>query len=192
MLSSQFKKAFGRDFDGDLKQRGQELWILGIDSVRKTLVDICGNIGPADLAAINAKGFFDTDAGYKVDAQNALGLSGVTVDIFLLNTSHFGARPDLVEPIVVHELAHLLEQTSCVPQPQFNDEDNAEAILKSLHPTVLQPKLLHNKEWALHLAIGARTILTKRLTKHRSIRAYLEAAVPSCDRVDGVRAKKGW
>ena len=192
LITSQFEKAFGRDFDDELKQRGQELWILGIDAKQKKMIDVCGNIDPTDLATINSKGFFNTDAGYKANAQTALGLSGVSADIFLLNTTHFSARPDFIEPIVVHELAHLLEETGHLPQPEYNDEQNADAVLNSLQRNVRAINLRHNKAWAVHLAIGARTILTKGLTKHKSIRAYLEAAVPSYDRSDAIRAKKGW
>jgi hypothetical protein len=88
--------------------------------------------------------------------------------------------------------AHLLEQVGHTAHPQSNDEANAEAILKSLHSSVLRPNMRHKEEWALHLAIGARTILSKQHTNHKTIRAYLEAAIPHYDRSDGVKATKGW
>src|SRR5829696_5999111 len=156
MLISQFKRAFGQDLEANLSQRGQVLWIVGVDAKQKRYVDVCGTMRPEDLAAINAKGFFDTDAGYKVNAQNALVLSGVSVDVFLLNTVYFNARPDDLEPIVVHELAHLLEESGHTPQPEFNDDANADAILKAYHQEAFKPAFRHNKQWALHLAIGAR------------------------------------
>lgn len=191
LLRSQLKRAFGRDLDAALKDRNRKLWILGVDTNQKTLVDVCGDISPEDLATINSRGFFDTDAGYRADAHDALGVSE-EVDIFLLNTAHFSARPEFIEPIVVHELAHMLEQTGIIPEPVYNDDENADAILGSLRANVLKSNMRHNKTWALHLAIGARTMMIKKLTNHSSIRAYLEAAVPTYDRSGDIRAKKGW
>jgi hypothetical protein len=104
MLASQFRRAFGQELGENLNNRNQELWLVGIDPNIKMLVVICGTISPMDLAEINSKGFFDTDAGYRVDAQKVLGLSGKNVDIFLINTDNYNARPDFIEPIIVHEL----------------------------------------------------------------------------------------
>lgn len=192
LLRSQFKRAFELDLEAEIAQRNAELWIIGIDTKQKLLVDVCGNISASDITTINSHGFFDADAGYRANAQVALGLVNKNVDVFLLNTTHFGANPDFIEPIVVHELAHLLEQTGITPQPAYNDDENADAILSSLKTNILTPSMRHNKEWALHLAIGARVILNKGLTNHKSIRAYLEAAVPAYDRSDAIKAKKGW
>ena len=75
-----------------------------------------------------------------------------------------------------------------MPTPEGNDEKNAEAILKSLKRNVIAA---HPKEWALHLAAGGRTLLAKRLTTYKTIREFLEAAIPECDRDGLIYAKKG-
>jgi hypothetical protein len=43
-LAGQFKLGFERDLDALLKARGRELWVIGIDSQKRELVDICGTI----------------------------------------------------------------------------------------------------------------------------------------------------
>jgi hypothetical protein len=146
LLPALLRKAFQKDLNAVLASRGQELWFIGIDSDDKKLTDICGTIDPATLAAINAKGFFESDAGFKADAQNVLPLSGRKADIFMLNKDHFLMREAFLDPLVVHELAHFLEQIGDVPVPEGNDEANATAILESLHPDILR---LHTREWAL-------------------------------------------
>jgi hypothetical protein len=188
MLHAMARKAFNKDLTKILSSRNQELWLLGLDSQNELFVDICRSIDPNILGAIQAKGFIDSDAGYKADAQTVLPLDGKKADIFLLNTVYFSARAAELEPLVVHELAHLLEQIGEKPTPRGSDEVNSDEILKSLDPNILR---LHSKEWALHLAAGGRTLLAKDLTTHKSIRAFLEAAIPHYDRQGPIYAKKG-
>jgi hypothetical protein len=121
-------------------------------------------------------------------ATDVLQLQGKKVDIFLLNADHFSAQPSHLEPLVVHEFAHFLEQIGERPTVEGNDSANADAILRSLKPNVLH---LHTKEWALHLAGGGRRLIEKKLTTHTTIRAFLEVAVPHYDRSDPIYAKKG-
>ena len=110
------RKAYGKDFEATLAARGQELWLLGLNSKGKRYIDICGTIEPQLFAAIQAKGFIDSDAGYKADAQNVLPLEGKKADIFLLNADHFSAPPARLEPLMVHELAHFLDKLARFPQ----------------------------------------------------------------------------
>lgn len=188
MLPAMTRKAFNKDLSKILSSRGQELWFLGLDSKNRRYVDICGIIDPANMAAIQSTPYANSDAGDKADAQNVLPLQGKRADIFLLNTDHFSAPPSKLEPLIVHELAHLLEQIGEELAPEGNDELNAAAILKSLHPNILP---LHTKEWALHLAAGGRVLIAKNLTLHKPIRAFLEAAVPAYDRTAPIYAQKG-
>jgi hypothetical protein len=180
--------AYGKDLDSMLSARGHQLWMIGIDSKNKQYIDICGNIEPAAFQAIVDKGFHNTDAGYKTSAHEVMGVT-TKADAFLLNTDYFSLDEKKTDPLIVHELAHLLEQLKEPPTATANDDENAEAILKSLDKSV---RNLHTKEWALHLAVGARVLLTKDLTPFKTIRSFLEAAIPEYDRDDGVRAKKGW
>jgi hypothetical protein len=164
------------------------LWLIGIDERTKRYIDICGTIDPADLKAIEDRGFFNTDAGYRINVHEVFNFNK-KVDAFLLNTAHFSLDAKKTDPLIVHELAHLLEQLDIAPQMIANDDENAEAILKSLQQNVLK---VHTKEWARHLAVGARVMLTKGLTPHSTIREFLEAAVPGYDRDYAIKAKKGW
>lgn len=179
---------YGKDFETMLRERGHELWILGIDVQAKQFVDICGNIPPDDLKTIQDRGFWDNDAGYMISAHTKLGTS-TPFDAFLLNTAHYALNEKTVDPLLVHELSHLLEQTNVPPALEANDAENAEAILKSLKKNV---RAIHTTEWAQHLAVGARVMLQKELTPHGSVRSFLETANPWYDRETGILAKKGW
>jgi hypothetical protein len=187
-LSRLLRVAYGMDFEAMLASRGHELWVLGLDAKATQFIDICGNISLADLKTIQDRGFIDTDAGYQASAHTKLGIS-TPFDAFLLNTAHYGLREETVDPLVIHELSHLLEQTNVPPSLGANDVENAEAILKSLKKNVRD---IHTTAWAQHLAIGARVMIQKKLTPHGSIRSFLEAANPSYDRETDIRAKKGW
>jgi hypothetical protein len=188
ILPALYRRAFDRDLTAELAERGQELWFLGLDTKNERYLDLCGSIKLADLSIIQAKGYIDADAGYLANAHLKLSVPGKKFDLFMLNTVHFGKNADFLEPIIVHELAHLLEHLGLTPSPKGNDDANAEAILR-----VLDRRLLswHPKIWALHLAAGGRTLIEKRLTQHKTIRAFLEAAVPIYDRMgEPILAKK--
>jgi hypothetical protein len=188
MLPALFKKAYGRDLEASLKERGQELWYLGLDTKNKQYIDICGAIDPADLAIIQAKGYIDADAGYLANVQNTLDVNGKKLDFFLLNQDHFGKKSEFLEPLVVHELAHLLDHIGEAATPEGNDDANADVIIKSLKRNILHH---HPKNWALHLAGAGRRLINEKLTNHKTIRAYLEAAIPEYDRDGPIYAKKG-
>jgi hypothetical protein len=187
-LSRLLRVAYGKDFDALLAERGHELWVLGLDTTAKQFIDICGNVPLADLKTIQDRGFFDTDAGYQVSAHTKLGIS-TPFDAFLLNAAHYSLHEKTVDPLVIHELSHLMEQTNVPTALEANDAENAEAILKSLKTNVRD---IHTTEWAQHLAVGARVMIQKKLTPHGSIRSFLEAANPWYDRETGIVAKKGW
>jgi hypothetical protein len=187
-LSRLLRVAYGKDFDALLAERGHELWVLGLDEKAEQFVDICGNIPPADLKTIQDRGFINTDAGYQVSAHTKLGIS-TPFDAFLLNTAHYSLYEKTVDPLIIHELSHLMEQTNVAPALEANDAENAEAILESLKKNVRD---IHTTEWAQHLAVGARAMIQKKLTPHSSIRSFLEAANPRYDRETGILAKKGW
>ena len=189
LLSGLLRKGFKKDLDACLGARGCELWILGLDLTKSEFVDVCGNI-PADaFEAIRARGFSDSIAGYRAEAHKTFGFDGYKADIFLLNTRYFSAQAKHLEPLIVHELAHLLEQLDEQPIPVGNDEANAEAILQSLKSDLLH---LHPRIWALHLAGAGRLLVEKEQTQHTTIRAFLETAVPRCDRTGDIRARKGF
>ncbi len=187
-LSRLLRVAFGVDFETTLASRGNELWVLGLDAKAEQFIDICGNIPPADLKTIQDRGFNDTDAGYRANAHMKLGIS-TPFDAFLLNTAHYDLHERTVDPLIIHELSHLLEETNAPPALEANDAENAEAILKSLKKNVRD---IHTTPWAQHLASGARVMIQKKLTPHDSIRSFLEAANPRYDRESDIRAKKGW
>ena len=187
-LSRFLRVIYGQDFDAGLAERGHELWVLGLDAKSRQFVDVCGNIPPTDLKTIQDRGFFETDAGYQVSAHAKLGI-GKPFDAFLLNTVHYGLDAKTVDPLIIHELAHLMEQMNVPPNLNGNDAENAEAILASLKANV---RSTHTEEWAQHLAMAARVTIQKELTPHGSIRSFLEAANPWYDRETGIFAKKGW
>ena len=185
LLADLLKKGFRKDLNELLESRGQELWIMGINSRREKLTDICGTIEPSTLQAINNTGFFDTDAGFKANAQQVLPLGDKKADIFLLNKDHYEKSSKALDPLVVHELAHFLEHIKQTVPLTRQDEENARAILESLDDKVLK---LHTREWALLLASGARELVKGGHTPHATIRAFLEIALPEYDRKGPVKA----
>ena len=144
-LKKVFKKAFGKGLEENLKSRGHELWLFAIDDKEQKFVDISGTVDQQTMDAINARGFWSSQAGYRANAEGTLPLRDKKADIFLINTKFLPSGVDKIEPVIVHELAHLLEHTKVQPSPQGNDESNARAILDSLHPDILA---LHSTEWA--------------------------------------------
>ena len=187
-LKRLFKESFGKDLEESLRSRGQELWLFAVDDQERRFVDILGTVEQRTMNAIRALGFWSSLAGYRANAEGILPLGGKKADIFLINAKFLPNGVDEIEPIIVHELAHLLEHTKVPPSPQGNDENNAKAILESLHPDILA---LHSKEWALHLAAAGRILLETNAVKQKIIRTWLEAAVPEIDR-DGnpIHARK--
>jgi hypothetical protein len=183
-LAEQFKLGFERDLDSVLKARGRELWIIGIDSQKREMVDICGTIDPKLFEARIRRTFADTDAGFEADAHAKLGITGVQADVFLLNADHFHKPDDFLNPLVVHELAHYLDQIGKDPGASEADRNNAGALLVSLEENV-RDLPSHNHRWAQHLAVGARRLVTNGHSGQKTIKAFLEAAVPSYDRRSG-------
>ena len=183
-LDEQLKLGFERDLGDLLKARGRELWIIGIDSHKRELVDICGAIDPKLFDTRIRSTFADTDAGFMADAHTKLGITEVQADVFLLNTVHLQKPDDFLNPLMVHELAHYLDQIGEDPEASDADKNNAGAILISLQGNV-RDLPSHNHRWAQHLAVGARRLVTNGHSGHRSIREFAEAAVPSYDRRAG-------
>lgn len=187
-LARYMRVAFGKDLDAILQARGHELVLIGLDSKNKRYLDICG-MNPDDFKIIESKGFIDNDGGFRAGAHKLLGLSKPT-DAFLLNADYFTVDEKRAVPLIVHELAHFLDQIDEEPTVEANDDENAEAILKSLRPEVLVRD--HTKRWALHFARAARMLQAKKLTPYPTIGKFLDVAIPSYDRDGPVRARKGW
>jgi hypothetical protein len=184
MIEDLLQKAYNRDLQDLLAARGVELWQVGVDSDTKKYSDICGSVGDGYISIMQRKGFMDAEAGYLANADKVLRLDK-KVDLFFLNKRHFTLSPD-IEPVIVHELAHLFEQIKEPPSPEANDEANADAILASLWDVNLY---LHPREWALHLAAAGRVLIEKKLTSYSNIREFLEVAVPQIDREKDILAK---
>ncbi len=183
-LAEQLKFGFERDLDGLLKARGRELWVIGIDSQKRELVDICGTIDPKLFDTKIRRTFADTDAGFMADAQTKLGITEVQADAFLLNSAHFQKPDDFLNPLMVHELAHYLDQLGEDPGASDADRNNAGAMLISLQGNVRNHPS-HNHRWAQHLAVGARRLVINGHSGHKTIKEFAEAAVPSYDRRPG-------
>jgi len=178
-LRKNLRDAFDKDLDEMLRLRRRELWILGADNKQQRFTDVCGTIGAQQMAAINSRGYKDTDAGFRADAHNYVPTNGKEVDVFILNTEHFDKPDSFLDPLVVHEQAHYLEHIGEMPNASEADKANAGAVLVSLEKDV---RALHTTNWAQHLAVGARRMVATGKTTHKTIREFLEAAVPPYDR----------
>jgi hypothetical protein len=189
LLRQLFKDAFDQDLSEKLRSRGRELWVFGIDAKKQQLVDICGTIGPSLRAAINSRGFRDTDAGFKADAHEVIPTAGKEIVVFLLNVEHFQKPDSFLEPLLVHELAHYLEQIGDQPTTSKADEANAAATLASLTNPVRRLGD-HNEVWAQHLASGARRMVAGGKATQKNIREFLEAAIPWYDRTVGISVRE--
>ena len=164
--------------------RGRELWIIGIDSKKRELVDVCGTIDPKLFDAKIRRKYADTDAGFMADAHLPLGITDVKADAFLLNVVHFGKAEDFLYPLMVHELAHYLDQIDEDPAASDKDKNNAAAMLIAMAPNVRNHPS-HNHRWAQHLAVGARRLVTDGRGGHKTIKEFVEAAIPEYDRRPG-------
>jgi hypothetical protein len=187
-LARYMRVAYGKDLEAILHSRGSELILIGIDSKNKRYLDICG-MQSSDFQIIVDKGFINNDGGFRANAHELLGLSKPT-DAFLLNSDYFSVDEKRAVPLIVHELAHFLDQIDEPPSVEANDDENAQEILKSLLPEVLARE--HTKRWALHLTSAARVLMIKRLTPFTTVGSFLEAAIPNYDREGPVRARKRW
>jgi hypothetical protein len=183
-LTEQFKLGFERDLDALLKTRGRQLWVVGIDSQKREMVDICGTIDPKVFDAKIRRRFADTDAGFQIDAHTTLDITEVQADSFLLNTAHFQKSDDFLNPLIVHELAHYLDQLGEDSGASDADNNNAAAMLISLEGNV-RDHPSHNHRWAQHLAVAARRLVTNGHSGHKTIKEFAEAAIPSYDRRPG-------
>lgn len=188
LLADILKRGFKKDLSQLLTSREHELWIMGINEEKKKLTDICGTIDPNTLQAINAKGFSTSDAGFRVSAQEVLPLDGKKADIFLINKVHYNKPSEKIEALIVHELAHFLEGIGERVPSADQDEEHATAILDSLEARVLSSNSRHNREWALLLATAARELVQGGRSPHRTVGAFLEAALPHYDRTGPVKA----
>ncbi|QPF85500.1 hypothetical protein IC762_03975 [Bradyrhizobium genosp. L] len=180
-LAELFSHAYGRDLDALLTARGRQLWIIGIDSKKREMVDVCGMIDPQLFDSKIRRTYDDTDAGFMADAHIPLGITDVKADCFLLNVEHFGKGRDFLHPLMVHELAHYLDQIGEDPAASDKDKNNAAAMLISMTPNVRNLPA-HNHRWAQHLAVGARRLVTDGQSGHKTIREFAEAAIPWYDR----------
>jgi hypothetical protein len=158
LVREKLRDAFDRDLEELLRSRQRELWVLGVDSAHRRLVDVCGTIGTERMIAINSKGFWDCDAGFRADAHKDIPTGGQKVDVFLLNTAHFEKSDSFLAPLVVHELAHYLEHIGDAPNPSEADKANAGALMACLRTNI---RKIHTTTWAEHLAVGARRMVVK-------------------------------
>jgi hypothetical protein len=179
LLHEQFMLGFEKDLDATLKARNRELWIIGIDPKHQRMTDVCGTIGAKTMTAINGKGFVNTDAGFRADAHKLVPTDGKEVDAFLLNHEHFEKPDDFIVPLIVHELSHYLEHIGEKPNPSEKDHNNAGALMLSLKGNV---RNIHSYDWGHHLVMAARRIVVGGGSSYKTIREFVEAAVPKYDR----------
>ncbi len=84
--------------------------LYGIHIVTETqrLEALFGNPPDHFVVAINARGFFDTKAGYCVNVADIFPETGVNADVLLVSTEVLSSNPKVIDAILVHELCHLL------------------------------------------------------------------------------------
>lgn len=172
-------EAYGVDIEALAKARQHAFWIVGIDENENVFRDLRGNIDAESMRAINAR-FFNTDAGFRASAQNHLPGLKVPADIYLINTAHLSKKKYAVAPVIVHEIAHYLEQIGEAPNYAIEaiDEANGQVVLAGLDPEVRSRE--HTRLWANLVARAAR--LEVVAGRYGSIRSFLEQAIPAYDR----------
>lgn len=172
-------EAYCVDVEALAKARQHAFWILGIDERNNVFRDLRGNIDTESMQAINAN-FVNSDAGFRASAQDHLSGLKVDADIYLINTAHLHKKRYAIAPIMIHEIAHYLEQIGKASNYAIEsiDATNGQVILHGLDARV---RLLdHNLHWANLLSRTARTeVLAGR---YGSIRSFLELAIPANDR----------
>ncbi|TIM81781.1 hypothetical protein [Mesorhizobium sp.] len=170
---------FGLSLKKIAADRAHQFWLLGIDSQQRTLVDLLGNIDTGSMAIINER-FFDTDAGFRISAQKALKRLPVRADIFLLNTDYFEQPAPDVDPMLVHEICHGLDQLNLAPPGQITDLDrhNAQVIFEAYDREAWSAG--HNGRWGQYLAWSGRRSV--ELGRTASISEFIKLSIPAYDR----------
>lgn len=169
---------FGLDVDKLVRDRAHQFWVLGIDENDNCYRDLMGNIDLGSMETFN-KEFTNTDAGFRSSVQNHLFGIVEQADVYLINTAHIAKSKFVIAPLVIHEIAHYLEQIGEASryQPEAIDVANGQVLLDSFSPDVLK---LHTATWAGLLCRAAREEVMSG--RYSSVRLFLEHAVPEYDR----------
>jgi len=115
----------------------------------------------------------------RASADRVLNITDDPMDVFLLDKNLVG-KGEALKPIMVHEIAHYIEQTGIAhPAVEEVDQQNAHLVLDGFDDLV---RSMHSQEWAELLCMMARRMVEQRNVSYTTVRAFLEAAVPECDR----------
>jgi hypothetical protein len=190
LLDKTTKDIVGKSFSSIASERGHAPVVLTINSKKKRLAIAAGNLKESSVKVLTdpAK-FADTDAGMLASADQKLNIADDPMDVFLLNEDHV-RKGDALKPVMVHEIAHYVEQTG-IGHPAIEDVDrqNAQVILNGFDDTV---RRMHTRQWAELLCMAARRMVKQRKVSHTNVRGFLEAAIPQYDRPrwDGSQIKE--
>lgn len=178
ILRSAAETTFGIDIDALAGDRNHQFWVLGIDEKENCYRDLIGNIDADSMKAFN-RNFFITDAGFQSSVQLKLPALRQAADVYLINTAHIEKSRFSIAPIIIHELAHYLEQIGKDASYPIEpiDVTNGQVVLDSFSSNVLK---LHSTAWAQLLCSAARFEVASG--RYTSIRSFLELAVPIYDR----------
>lgn len=180
LLDKTTKDIVGKSFSNVALERGHTPVVITIDSKKKRLAVVAGNLKESSVKVLTdpAK-FFDTDAGMQASADEKVNIADDPMDVFLLNQEHV-RKGEALKPMIAHEIAHYIEQAG-IAHPAIEDVDrqNAQVVLHGFDDNV---RNRHTQQWAELLCMAARRMVKRRKVPHASVRAFLEAAIPHYDR----------
>lgn len=111
------------DFKDYLHRNGRQLYGLIINVRTKKFDPLFGDPSIVFLNFVNEQ-YIESTAGYRVDFDKRFQ-TNFCVDVFLISSKLYKKSAKLIEPIVLHELAHLLIDSNNV----ILDIDNDSKIL---------------------------------------------------------------
>jgi hypothetical protein len=189
LLDKTAKDIVGQSFSSIASDRGHTPVVLTVNSKKKSFAVAEGDLKESSVKVLTDPAKFqETDAGMRASADQALKIADDPMDVFLLNQEH-AKKGDALKPLMAHEIAHYIEQTG-IDHPAVDevDQQNAEVVLNGFDDKV---RSIHTRKWAELLCMAARRMVKQRKVSHKSVRAFLEAAIPKYDRPhwDGSRSK---
>lgn len=180
LIASNFEKAYGLKLEEIVEERNAQLLILGMNDHAQELSDLTGDVEASVLKQIQDRSRQGmSDAGMRANAHVPLKLEQA-VDIFLINDVYLSWPDSRLEPLVAHEVAHYIDQLKkCDNNFTAADKENGKIIIHSFEGRIRE---MHSLEWARLLARAARIVVESKSSPYKTVREYLEAAIPVEDR----------
>lgn len=125
-------EVLGFDLQSYLSSNNKSLYGVEIQGQQRRFASLFGNCPQNVLTAINQK-FVLTEAGYKVDLKDTFPSIGVEADLFLINSNRLTDNEAKLDALLIHELCHLLIDSSNLANSTLDIDTAAKHLGKKLY-----------------------------------------------------------